>query len=88
MQSVGRTKTLLTLRPGLRLLVVCGLTVCMRRYSVLGSPAYFSYFLGLSKRWECPYTQDAQQRDEVYSLNPAGLRGIDPSGLEHFLVGD
>ena len=25
---------------------------------------------------------------EVYSLNPAGLRGIDPSGLEHLLVGD
>ena len=24
----------------------------------------------------------------VYSLNPAGLRGIDPNGLEHFLVGD
>ena len=25
---------------------------------------------------------------EVYSLNPAGLWGIDPSGLEPFLVGD
>ena len=25
---------------------------------------------------------------EVYSLTPSGLRGIDPSGLEHFLVGD
>ena len=25
---------------------------------------------------------------EVYSLNPSGLQGIDPSGLEHFLVGD
>ena len=25
---------------------------------------------------------------QVYSLNPAGLQGIDPSGLEHFLVGD
>ena len=24
----------------------------------------------------------------VYSLNPAGLQGIDPSGLEHFLAGD
>ena len=26
--------------------------------------------------------------DEVYSLNLAGLQGIDHSGLEHFLVGD
>ena len=25
---------------------------------------------------------------EVFSLNPTGLQGIDPSGLEHFLVGD
>ena len=24
----------------------------------------------------------------VYLLNPTGLQGIDPSGLEHFLVGD
>ena len=25
---------------------------------------------------------------EVYSLNPPGLWGIDPTGLGHFLVGD
>ena len=32
--------------------------------------------------------QSTAQMKEVFSLNPAGLRGIDPSGLEHFLVGD
>ena len=26
--------------------------------------------------------------DHVYSLNPPGLWGIDPTGLGHFLVGD
>ena len=32
--------------------------------------------------------QAAHHMVEVYSLNPTGLWGIDPSGLEHFLVGD
>ena len=48
----------------------------------LGMPKYPIYLFVVSSICVCVHFF------EVYSLNPAGLRGIDPSGLEHFLVGD